>query len=159
MCNVPEKDIVFPRDTWGTSTWCEAIKKKRWFYSNEPSKVPEGHIPISRHISMPIVYQDESIGLLQVANRETDYDEQDIQLLHSIAEYMAPVLNARLQRDRQEEARKRTEEALAQQVEELESFHRLAVGRELRMIELKRQVNELSEQLGREAPYDLSLLE
>jgi len=27
------------------------------------------------------------------------------------------------------------------------------------MIELKRQVNELSEQLGKEAPYDLSLLE
>lgn len=53
----------------------------------------------------------------------------------------------------------RAEEALAQQVEELERFHRLAIGRELRMIELKRQVNELSEQLGKEPPYDLSLLE
>ena len=28
--------------------------------------------------------------------------------------------------------------------------------RELRMIELKRQINELSEQLGKEAPYDVS---
>jgi PAS domain S-box-containing protein len=55
--------------------------------------------------------------------------------------------------------RKRAEEALAQRVEELERFHRLAVGRELRMIELKRQVNDLSEQLGKEPPYDLSLLE
>jgi phage regulator Rha-like protein len=53
----------------------------------------------------------------------------------------------------------RAEEALAQRVEELERFRRLAVGRELRMIELKRQVNELSEQLGKEPPYDLSLLE
>ena len=44
-------------------------------------------------------------------------------------------------------------------MEELESFHHLTVGRELRMIELKRQVNELSEQLGKEPPYDLSLLE
>jgi phage regulator Rha-like protein len=57
-----------------------------------------------------------------------------------------------------EAERKRAEEALAQRVEELERFHRLSVGRELRMIELKRQVNELSEQLGKEAPYDLSLL-
>jgi len=56
-------------------------------------------------------------------------------------------------------ARKQAEEALAQRVEELERFHRLAVGRELRMIELKRQVNDLSEQLGKEPPYDLSLLE
>ena len=54
--------------------------------------------------------------------------------------------------------RKRTEEALAQRVEELERFHRLTVGREMRMIELKRQVNQLSEQLGKEPPYDLSLL-
>jgi CheY-like chemotaxis protein len=55
--------------------------------------------------------------------------------------------------------RKRAEEALAQRVEELERFSRLAVGRELRMVELKRQVNELAEQLGKEPPYDLSLLE
>ena len=55
--------------------------------------------------------------------------------------------------------RKRAEEALAQRVEELERFHRLVVGRELRMIELKRQINELSEQLGKKPPYDLSILE
>jgi PAS domain S-box-containing protein len=40
---------------------------------------------------------------------------------------------------------------------ELEGFNRVAVGRELRMIELKNQVNELSEQLGREPPFDVSL--
>ncbi len=55
--------------------------------------------------------------------------------------------------------RKRAEEELAQRVQELETFNRLAVGREQRMIELKRQVNQLSEQLGKEPPYDLSLLE
>jgi len=54
--------------------------------------------------------------------------------------------------------RKRAEEVLAQRVQELELFNRLAVGRELRMIELKRQINELSEQLGKEPPYNLSLL-
>ncbi len=55
--------------------------------------------------------------------------------------------------------RKRVEEALALRVEELERFHRLTVGRELRMIELKRRINELAEELGKEPPYDLSLLE
>jgi hypothetical protein len=45
---------------------------------------------------------------------------------------------------------------LERHVEELERFNRLAVGREQRMIELKRQVNELSEKLGREPPYDVS---
>jgi PAS domain S-box-containing protein len=55
--------------------------------------------------------------------------------------------------------RVRAEEELARQVEELERFNRLAVGRELRMVELKRRVNELSMQLDQEPPYDLSLLE
>ena len=59
--------------------------------------------------------------------------------------------------------RKQAERELTQALEELrrsnaelEQFNRLAVGRELRMIELKRQVNELSEQLGQEPPYDVS---
>jgi len=55
--------------------------------------------------------------------------------------------------------RRQAEEELAQRVEDLESFNRLAVGREMRMIELKRQINDLSEQLGKEVPYDVSFLE
>lgn len=62
--------------------------------------------------------------------------------------------------------RVRAEEKLKQTVAELERsnanlarFNRLAVGRELRMIELKRQVNNLSEQLGKEPPYDVSFAE
>jgi PAS domain S-box-containing protein len=39
--------------------------------------------------------------------------------------------------------------------EELRRFNRAAVGRELDMIRLKRQVNELSAQLGRDPPYTL----
>jgi len=60
---------------------------------------------------------------------------------------------------RAEEKLKQTVAELERTNTELERFNRLAVGRELRMIELKRQVNELAEQLGKEPPYDLSLLE
>ena len=45
-CEVPEKTIVFPRDSWGKSTWPEAIRQKRYIYSNKPStNIPKGHIP------------------------------------------------------------------------------------------------------------------
>jgi len=36
---------------------------------------------IRRHISFPILFRGEAIGLFQVANRETDYTEADIRLL------------------------------------------------------------------------------
>jgi len=54
--------------------------------------------------------------------------------------------------------RKRAEAALAEKMDELKEFNRLAVGREKRMIELKRQVNELLEQAGKLAAHDLSFL-
>lgn len=58
--------------------------------------------------------------------------------------------------------RKQAEEALLRQAAELrarnvelERFNRAMIGRELAMIELKRQVNTLSQQLGLERPYAL----
>jgi PAS domain S-box-containing protein len=48
---------------------------------------------------------------------------------------------------------------LAQRNEELERFNRATVGRELDMIELKRQINALSRQLGQEPPYPLNFLD
>lgn len=59
--------------------------------------------------------------------------------------------------------RRRTEDELRGQTtellrrnQELERFDHASVGRELEMIRLKRQVNELSLALGQPAPYDLS---
>ncbi len=42
---------------------------------------------------------------------------------------------------------------------EREKLNRLAVGRELRMIELKREVNEAARKAGLSEPYDLSFAE
>ena len=51
--------------------------------------------------------------------------------------------------------RKRTEQALRRQVSEIERFNRLATARELRVIALKRHINELSEAAGRRPPFRL----
>src|SRR6185436_5769268 len=54
--------------------------------------------------------------------------------------------------------RKLADEVLKKRAAELERFHRLSVGRELQMIELKKQVNALAEQAGQKPPYDLAFL-
>jgi len=51
--------------------------------------------------------------------------------------------------------RKQAEEALIRSNDDLVRFNRAAVDRELVMIELKRQVNTLSHELGRAAPFKL----
>jgi len=55
--------------------------------------------------------------------------------------------------------RKLAEQELKHRNEELERFNRAAIDRELRMIELKRQVNGLAQALGQRPPYDLSFTE
>ncbi|MGZ5565586.1 MAG: PAS domain S-box protein [Limisphaerales bacterium] len=54
-----------------------------------------------------------------------------------------------------EEATRKLHADLLAHTEELSRFNRLAVGRELRMIELKKEVNELHRQHGEKGPYPL----
>jgi len=109
-CQVPEKTFTFPRNTWSDSSWPRAIREKRLVYSNKIStQIPEGHVDIQRHISLPILFQGEVIGLFQVANKGTDYTEADIRLLQSIAGSVAAILSPRLRRNRAEDALRESE--------------------------------------------------
>jgi len=111
-CQVPGKSIVFPSDSWGDSLWGRAIREKKSFSSDGPFLTPEGHVRIDHFLTVPVVYGQESIGLISVANKEGGYTNDDKDLLERIASYVSPILNARLQRDRQERKRKQAEEAL-----------------------------------------------
>jgi signal transduction histidine kinase len=110
---MPEKEIVFPREMWG-GIWGKALIEKKSFYSNESFQVPQGHIPILRALDVPIIYQGKAIGNLTVGNKETDYDEKDLEALETIANHIAPVLHARLQRDNHENNLIRTDQLLRQ---------------------------------------------
>jgi len=108
QCQIPDKDIIFPRQKWG-GIWGRALIEKKTLYSNKPLPAPEGHIPIRRVLVVPLTYEGEVIGILAVANKPTDYNEKDIQVLETIANHIAPILKVRLQMDRKEEDRKRAE--------------------------------------------------
>ena len=55
--------------------------------------------------------------------------------------------------------RKQVEEELRATVQDLDRFNRAAVNRETRMIELKREVNEMARKAGVAPPYDLAFAE
>jgi PAS domain S-box-containing protein len=121
QCQVPDKDIVFPREKWG-GIWGQALIERRTLLSNEPGRVPEGHIPVQRTIVAPIVSDSDVIGVISIANKPTDYDADDIRLLERVASHLAPALRARLQRNREEHHRKLAEEKLRQYGERLEEL-------------------------------------
>jgi len=117
-CRISDKKIVYRREEWG-GIWGRALVEKKTLFSNKPFEVPEGHLPISCAVVVPIIDHGESIGTLEVANKPKGYDEKDIQSLEMIADHIAPILNARLQRDRREKESKQANEALRESEERL----------------------------------------
>lgn len=109
-CRVPEKEIVFKRGFFG-GIWAKSIQEKRTLYCNHgPFNTPEGHIAITNTMATPIVFRGEVISAIHVANKPTGYDEDDVRTLETVARGIAPVLNARLERDKEERGRKKAED-------------------------------------------------
>ncbi len=110
-CKMQDKSIVFPPHTWGDSLWGRAIRDRRPDHANRNFKVPDGHIPITSFLAVPLIFQGQTIGLISVANRKDGYSKEHQQLLENITSFISPILNARNQRDQQERERMLAEEA------------------------------------------------
>ncbi len=109
VCQIPDKDIVLPPEKWGSSNWGESLRTGQVTFSNMRSSVPVGHIDIERSLNVPINHHGQTIGLLMVANKDSDYDQGDIALLKMIADHLSPILNARLETARESYKRERSE--------------------------------------------------
>lgn len=152
QCQVPDKDIVFRREIWG-GLWGRILLEQKSMIKNESHGVPEGHLPIYRSFGTPIMYRNKLIGQFHFANRGHDYTDSDVALLEQIADFVAPVLNARLRHDEEERARRGAEaqfqsanEELRGKVAELELVNKALIDREERMIELKAEIERLKKQ-------------
>lgn len=112
-CQIPGKTYIFPREAWG-GTWGRALVEKNAVMSNGGHHAPKGHIRIERSMCVPLVHIGEVVGLFAVANRGYDYTQEDVEQVKAMANFVAPVLHARLSRDRSERERHAAEKALWQ---------------------------------------------
>ena len=106
---------------------------------------------------VPVAYGGRPVGFigLETVRQKKEWPEENITLLRIVGDIL---VNA-LERKRAEE---RIRAALAESEQsrhELERFDRFAVGRELRMVELKKQVNALLESRGEPTLYDVEAME
>ncbi|MBK7862624.1 MAG: GAF domain-containing protein [Archangiaceae bacterium] len=149
QCQVPDKSITFKKEIWG-GLWGRILREKRSLIKNLSHGVPAGHLPIYRSFGSPVLYRGELIGQFHLANRPRDYGDDDVKLLEQIADFVAPVLHARLRHDEELMARHAAEQAiletnsqLAEKLAELEKLNAALIDREERMIELKEEIARL----------------
>lgn len=110
-CEVAGKCIYYPPKKW-KGLWARALKEKRAVYTNRPSPVPAGHPPIGNNLAVPILFQGEAIGLLNLANKDGGYTDSDLALAETIADRISPILYAWIQKTLREEERIRAEDEL-----------------------------------------------
>lgn len=86
QCQMDEKPVVFPVATTGLLG--EAVRQRREVITNDYSApspykkgLPEGHVPLSRHLSVPVFDEDRIVALIGVGNKKTDYTESDVRQL------------------------------------------------------------------------------
>ncbi len=120
-CRPLDRDVIFSRELWG-GIRARALIEKTSFISPSPIDVPKGYTPITSSMIVPIIYQEEVIGAFIIANGARGLGDKEKLLLETIANHIAPILKARLQRNQEEEERKKAQEELRKTNDELEEM-------------------------------------
>lgn len=82
-CNVQKKYYEYVVEK--TGLWGEVIRQRRAIITNNyadenPLKkgLPEGHVTLTRHLNAPIFENNKIVLVVGVGNKETDYNENDV---------------------------------------------------------------------------------
>ncbi|MEA3431357.1 MAG: PAS domain S-box protein [candidate division WOR-3 bacterium] len=102
-----------------------------------------GTIPVS-WLGIPLIIDDEVIGVITVQSytEGIEYTERDKEVLQYVSYQIGQAVRY-----------KHAEEKMREQLSELQAFHRVTIGRESRIIELKHEVNKLLERFGEKKKY------
>ena len=119
-CALREKPIVYPVEK--TGLWGEAVRQRRPVITNDyaapnPQKkgYPEGHPKIVRHMNVPVFDGDRIVLVAGVANRPSDYTENEVRELTLLMQGLWHVLK----RQQAERELRAANEQLAASDEEL----------------------------------------
>jgi PAS domain S-box-containing protein len=99
-----------------TGFWGEVVRQRKSIINNEFSAshpwkrgYPEGHAPILRFMSVPIVEGEKIVAVAGVANKVDPYTEQDALGLQEFSQFIWSVIRQRLEHQKVKEERMRFE--------------------------------------------------
>ncbi len=95
-CGISDKPLRFPIETAGL--WAQPIRQREPVICNdypgalEKQGLPEGHVPITRYLGVPILHGNRVVAVAGAANRGPGYEERHIDRLRMITSSIADIL-------------------------------------------------------------------
>ena len=115
-CRIADKPLVYPVEQ--TGLWGEAVRRRKAIITNDyaspsPCKkgIPEGHVPILRHMNIPIFSGNRIAAVAGVGNKATPYGMNDLRQLKLLMDGLWRIIT-----------RRQTEEALLESEAKLKAI-------------------------------------
>ncbi len=91
------RDIVFRRRPDGTypALWGHPLNTRTGLFVNSPARhpasrgLPQGHVPLERFLSVPVLYERQLVGQIGLANPGRDYTQEDLDSVQALADLFA----------------------------------------------------------------------
>ena len=104
--------------------------------------MPEGHVKLENVMFAPLIIEGKAVGLLGLSNKNGGFTDRDAKMATAFGELAAIALtNSRLL------------ESLEEKNSDLQKFNDAMIDREMRILEIKEEVNTMCEELGRKPIY------
>jgi GAF domain-containing protein len=121
----------------GKAVYENDFMKSKWI-----DFMPDGHMVLNNVMFSPLNIEGKTVGIMGLANKESHFTEKDATIATAFGEIAAIALqNSQIM------------DELKESINKLEQFNEVLVEREMRIIEMKKEVNELCQELGKTTPY------
>lgn len=118
-CSMPVKPTVYRVEE--TGLWGEAVRQRKPVITNDylaanPLKkgCPEGHVPIVRHMNIPLIEQDKIVIVAGVGNKNEEYTPDDVWQLTLLMSAMWKIIGEKRAESLLQESEERFRQMFAQ---------------------------------------------
>jgi GAF domain-containing protein len=98
QCSMMTRPIQYPVEA--TGLWGDCLRERQAVVTNDYENCtrltkkgyPDGHVPVKRHMNVPLRSGECQVGILGVGNKEDAYTDEDAARLQTLADAAWPIL-------------------------------------------------------------------